>query len=142
MAAVDNTGNVLYRYLRALSVRVSRGTVHRLLDTPVGNSMRGISDALDALHIQNEVYQLPTSADYLARLDAPFITMLQGDRNPFRVVTKKGDSIVEFGDSGRLGVDIFLKQWTGCVLLGARQTHLPMPATAGRTSATVCWSIK
>lgn len=60
MTAIDNTGSVLYRYLQTLSVRVSRSTVRRLLDTPVGNSMRGISDALDALHIKNEVYQLPT----------------------------------------------------------------------------------
>lgn len=119
MTAVDNTGTVLYHYLRALSVKVSRSTVHRLLDTPVGSSMRGISDALDALHIKNEVYQLPPSADYFTQLEAPFITMLQEDTNPFRVVTKKDDSIVEFGNSERIGVDIFLKRWTGCVLLGS-----------------------
>lgn len=44
MMTVNNTGIVLYRYLQALSVEVSRGTVHRLLDTPAGNSLRGISD--------------------------------------------------------------------------------------------------
>ncbi len=128
MAAVDNTNNVLYCYLRTLSVKVSRGTVRRLLDTPVGNSMRGISDALDALHIKNEVYQLPTSPDYFAQLEAPFITLLQVDRNPFRVVTKKDDSIVEFGDSECLEVDMFLKQWTGCVLLGATTSATPAEA--------------
>lgn len=128
MAAVDNTNNVLYCYLRTLSVKVSRGTVRRLLDTPVGNSMRGISDALDALHIKNEVYQLPTSPDYFAQLEAPFITLLQVDRNPFRVVTQKDDSIVEFGDSECLEVDMFLKQWTGCVLLGATTSDTPSEA--------------
>lgn len=45
MTEVDNTAIVLYHYLRALSVKVSRGTVHRLLDTPLGDSIRGISDA-------------------------------------------------------------------------------------------------
>lgn len=128
MTAIDNTGNVLYRYLRTLSVRVSRSTVRRLLDTPVGNNMRGISDALDALHIKNEVYQLPTSPDYFNQLDTPFITLLQLDKNPFRVVTKKSDSIVEFGDSEPLSVDIFLKQWTGCVLLGATTSSTPSEA--------------
>lgn len=118
MTAVDNTGTVLYRYLRALSVKVSRSTVHRLLDTPVGSSMRGISDALDALHIKNEVYQLPPSPDYFAQLEAPFITMMQVDTNPFRVVTKKDDFIVEFGNSERVGVDTFLEKWTGTVLFG------------------------
>lgn len=125
MTAVDNTGTVLYHYLRTLSVKVSRSTVHRLLDTPVGNSMRGISDALDALHIKNEVYQLPSSADYFTQLDAPFITMLQVDKRPFRVVTKKDDSIVEFGDSERIGVDTFLKKWTGTVLFGETTEETP-----------------
>lgn len=125
MTAVDNTGTVLYHYLRALSVKVSRSTVHRLLDTPVGGSMRGISDALDALHVKNEVYQLPPSADYFTQLEAPFITMLQVDKNPFRVVTKKDDSIVEFGDSERIGVDSFLKKWTGTVLFGEATEETP-----------------
>ena len=125
MTAVDNTGTVLYHYLQALSVKVSRSTVHRLLDTPVGSSMRGISDALDALHIKNEVYQLPSSADYFTQLDAPFITMLQVDKRPFRVVTKKDDSIVEFGDSERIGVDTFLKKWTGTVLFGETTKETP-----------------
>lgn len=48
MLGVDNTGKVLYHYLRALHVKVSKTTVYRLLDTPLGNSMRGISDALDS----------------------------------------------------------------------------------------------
>ena len=121
MMTVNNTGIVLYRYLRALSVKVSRGPVHRLLDTPAGNSLRGISDALDALRIKNEVYQLPPSEDYFAQVDAPFITMLQVSRAPFCVVTKKDDSIVEFynleGKKYRIGADVFLKKWTGTVLL-------------------------
>lgn len=129
MTAVDNTDIVLYHYLRALSVKVSRSTVRRLLETPVGNSMRGISDALDALHIKNEVYQLPPSPDYLFQLDAPFITMMQVDKNPFCVVTKKDDFIVEFSNSeGRkhcLKVDIFLKKWTGTVLFAETTEKTP-----------------
>ena len=97
MAEVDNTAIVLYCYLRALSVKVSRSTVRRLLDTPLGDGIRGISDALDMLLVKNEVYQLPSS-DYFLQLESPFITMLKVDRNPFCVVTKKGDSIVEFID--------------------------------------------
>ena len=59
MLEVDNTSEVLYHYLHALHVKVSKMTIHRLLDNPLGNSMRGISDALDSLHINNAVYQLP-----------------------------------------------------------------------------------
>lgn len=40
---------LLYRYLRLLHVQVDRGTVARLLSHPLGNSLRGLSDALDAL---------------------------------------------------------------------------------------------
>ena len=57
MTGADNISVVLYRYLRTLSVKVSRDTVHRLLSTPLGGGMRGISDALDALHIKNEVFR-------------------------------------------------------------------------------------
>lgn len=64
MVEVDNNiAVVLYHYLRVLSVKVSRSTVHRLLDTPLGDGIRGISDALDMLLVKNEVYQLPSS-DY------------------------------------------------------------------------------
>ena len=55
MTGADNISVVLYCYLRTLSVKVSRDTVHRLLSTPLGGGMRGISDALDALHIKNVV---------------------------------------------------------------------------------------
>lgn len=129
MTAVDNTDIVLYHYLRALSVKVSRSTVRRLLETPVGNSMRGISDALDALHIKNEVYQLPPSPDYLFQLDAPFITMMQVDKNPFCTVTKRDDFIVEYinseGKKHNTQVDNFLKKWTGTVLYGETTEETP-----------------
>lgn len=129
MLGVDNTSEVLYHYLRALHVKVSKMTVHRLLNTPVGNSMRGISDALDSLHIKNEVYQLPPSANYFFQLDTPFITMLQVDNNPFCAVTKKDDFIMEFSNSeGKkrcMEVGNFLKKWTGTVLLSETTAQTP-----------------
>ena len=132
MSEVDNTSTILYRYLRELSVKVSRNTVQHLLDTPVGDSMRGISDALDALHIKNKVYQLP-SHEYFSQLDAPFITMLQVDKSPFCVVTKKDDFIVEFsnieGKKRNIGVDTFLKKWTGTVLFGEVTGNTPVDSS-------------
>ncbi|WP_039969569.1 vitamin K epoxide reductase family protein [Bacteroides fluxus] len=143
MTAVDNTSIVLYRYLRSLSVKVSRSTVYRLLDTPVGSSMRGISDALDALHIKNEVYQLPPSSDYFAQVEVPFITMLQVDENPFHVVTKKDDSIVEFENSKRIGVESFLEKWTGTVLLGEATEETPSDSLyLGRNIGYHLWKYK
>lgn len=112
--------NILYRYLQALSVKVSRSKIQHLLDTPVGNSMRGISDALDALHIKNEVYQFP-SAEYFSQLEAPFITMLRKTEHPFCTVVNKGNSeIIFFDEKGRklqIEPSAFLRQWSGIVLL-------------------------
>lgn len=128
MAKVDNSGFVLYRYLRILSVKVSRGTVHRLLDSPLGDSMRGVSDAMNALHIKNEVYQLPSS-DYFSQLKAPFITTLEVDSNPFCLVVEKDDFIVTFfndeGQKRQVEVDKFLQHWTGSVLIGEATEKTP-----------------
>ena len=87
MTGADNTSVILYCYLRTLSVKVSRDTVHRLLSTPLGGGMRGISDALDALHVKTEVVRL-LSHDYFLRLETPFITMLEVDKKSFCVVSK------------------------------------------------------
>ena len=54
------TSEVVHHFLRSLTVKVSRTTICRLLDNPLGNTMQGISDALDALHVKNVVYQLST----------------------------------------------------------------------------------
>lgn len=47
MTDMDYTMNILNRYLKELSIKVSYGRIKELLDTPMGCSIRGISDALD-----------------------------------------------------------------------------------------------
>lgn len=112
---------ILCRYLRALSVRVSCGKVERLLDTPVGGSLRGMSDALDALGVENAVYQLP-SPEYFRQLETPFIVVLRAGSRPFRVVTQATETTVEVtdgrGKAHSLPVAQLLSQWTGAVLMG------------------------
>jgi len=51
--------SALYLYLQVLGVKVPHYVVRNLLDTPVGMTLRGISDALDSLQIENNVYKLP-----------------------------------------------------------------------------------
>lgn len=75
MPGIDHTTYILYRYLKELSVKISYGSVRQSLDTPMGNTLRGISDALDEFHIVHEVYQLP--AEYLKELECPFISVIQ-----------------------------------------------------------------
>ena len=64
MADIDYTMSILHRYLKELSIKVSYGRIRKLLATPMGCSVRGISDALDSLHITHEVYQ-PVSYTHL-----------------------------------------------------------------------------
>lgn len=118
MLGVDNTSEVLYRYLRALHVKVSKMTVHRLLDTPLGNSMRGISDALDSLHINNAVYQLPK--EFLDKLEAPCIVIINDHDSPLCLVEKIEETYITLSHSQRLRVSKqqFLQKWTGSVLVG------------------------
>ena len=118
MLGVDNTSEVLYHYLRALHVKVSTMTVHRLLDTPLGNSMRDISDALDSLHVSNAAYQLPK--EYLDELEAPCIVILNDNDSPFCLIEKIEETHITLSHSQRLRVSKqqFLQKWTGTVLVG------------------------
>ncbi len=116
---MTDTVSLLYRYLRLLAVRVDRGTVRRLLAHPLGDSMRGMSDALDALGVKNAVYQLP--AEYLDQVEAPFIAVTRQEAHPFCLVEQKGGNrFTVYVQGKRMSVsqEVFLSQWTGGVLLG------------------------
>lgn len=120
MSEVDNTSEVLYHYLHALQVKVSKMTVRRLLDNPLGSSMRGISDALDALHVNNAVYQLPT--EYFDKLESPFIAVTNDNDSPFCLVEEieKEHIIITMPHtrSMRVSKQQCLQKWTGGVLVG------------------------
>ena len=121
MTETEHIHRILYAYLRGLSVRVSRGKLQRLLDAPVGGSLRGMSDALDALGVRNEVYRFP-SKDYFVQLEPPFVTVTNATKHPFRVVLQVAGTEVEVadekGEKRRMTVAQFLSRWTGTVLLG------------------------
>lgn len=93
-------------------------TVHRLLDTPLGNSMRDISDALDSLHVSNAAYQLPK--EYLDELEAPCIVIMNDNDSPFCLIEKIEETHITLSHSQRLRVSKqqFLQKWTGTVLVG------------------------
>ena len=97
---------------------MSKMTVHRLLDNPLGNSMRGISDALDSLHINNAVYQLPK--EFLDKLEAPCIVIINDHDSPFCLVEKIEETYITLSHSQRLRISKqqFLQKWTGSVLVG------------------------
>lgn len=116
--AMTDTVSLLYRYLRLLSVRVDRGTVRRLLAHPLGDSLRGLSDALDALGVKNAAYQLP--AEYLDQIEAPFMAVTHQEAHPFCLVeqrTKEGFTVFAQGKRMSINKEAFLQQWNGGVLI-------------------------
>lgn len=119
MSVDTHTASLLYHYLRMLSVRVDRGTVARLLAHPLGNSMRGLSDALDGLEVRNAAYQLPP--EYFGQLEAPFIAVTRQAEEPFCLVERlHGTMLTVYTRGRRIRVDreAFLRTWTGGVLVG------------------------
>lgn len=122
MRNADNTSYTLYCFLRLLNVRASRFNIDKLLSTPVGNTMRGVSDALDNMQIKNAVYQLPEA--YFDKLEAPFIAAIHSKEMPFCVVSKldkEGVSVIQqSGKEKRISRVAFLKTWTGAVLLAEK----------------------
>lgn len=119
MSVDTHTASLLYHYLRMLSVRVDRGTVARLLVHPLGNSMRGLSDALDGLEVRNAAYQLPP--EYFGQLEAPFIAVTRQAEEPFCLVERLHGTMLTVYTRGRrirMEREAFLRTWTGGVLVG------------------------
>jgi len=118
----NRTFKVIYAYLKILSIDLSKMRIKRLLNTPVGNTMRGMSDTLDALHVNNNVYQLPKN--YLNRLQAPFIASIQSNNSPFCLVEEiKGEQIILTDNKKKhLGIpwELFLQKWDGTILVAEK----------------------
>ena len=114
------TSEVVHHFLRSLTVKVSRTTICRLLDNPLCNTMQGISDALDALHVKNVVYQL--QPQYLEKPHGPFITQLETSHSTFCLVEKieQDRLIITTSEVSHMPISrkLFIHQWTGVVLLG------------------------
>lgn len=117
MPGIDHTTYILYRYLKELSVKISYGSIRQSLDTPMGNTLRGISDALDEFHIVHEVYQLP--AEYLKELECPFISVIQNGH--FCIVKNMNEKeVMLISDKGKksiVSLEFFLTIWKGTVLI-------------------------
>lgn len=121
MLGNDNvTSEVVHHFLRSMAVKVSRTTVCRLLDNPLGNTMQGISNALDALHVKNVVYHLQSKR--LEGLCSPFITQLETSHSTFCLVEKIEPDrlIITTREASHIPMNksLFKYQWTGTVLSG------------------------
>lgn len=80
--------------------------------------MQGISDALNALHVNNVVYQLQPK--YLEKLHGPFITQLETSHSTFCLVEKIEPDrlIITTAEVSHMPISrkLFAHQWTGTVL--------------------------
>lgn len=104
---MDLEKKTLKKLLQSIGVKVPNSVVKRLLDTPVGTTLRGLSDALDSLNIDNDVYQLPP--EYLKELDYPYVMVLPHREDAFAVVENEENRIKA------------MPEWKGVVLV-ARKT--------------------
>ena len=104
--------SALYLYLQVLGVKVPHSVVRHLLDTPVGMTLRGISDALDLLQIENNVYQLPK--EYLKELDYPYLMVLPNSKEGFAIITNDNDK------------EKALPKWDGVVLAAQTTNATPI----------------
>lgn len=109
---MDQTYHILEDLLRELGVKVPNSIIRHQLETPVGNTMRGISDALDSLNIENSVYQLPK--EYLKELDYPYIMVLPNQKETFVVVTNDEE------------MDAAIPGWDGVVLAAQKTEKTPI----------------
>lgn len=121
MLGVDNaTSEVVHHFLRSLTVKVSRTTLYRLLDNPLGSTIQGISSALDALHVKNTVYQLKPK--HLEKLHVPFITLLETSHSTLCLVEKieQDRLIITTSEASHMPISrkLFTYQWTGTSLFG------------------------
>lgn len=124
MTNINNTYQILRLYLKELSVKASRNHIKKLLDTPMGNSVRGISDALDELHVSHEVYQ-DFPVEYLEQLTTPFIATLQNGK--YCIVLALNDKtftlISHRGKTMHLLKDDFITIWNKNILIAERPTN-------------------
>ena len=108
---MNQTQRVLKTLLQNLDVHIPDSVIKRLLDTSVGTSLRGISDALDSLNIENSVYQLPK--EYLKELDYPYLMVLPNRKEAFAVVTNDNER------------DAAISGWEGVVLTANKTDKTP-----------------
>lgn len=114
---------IIQQFLQALGISVPSAVIWKLIDTPVGLSIRGISDTLDKLNINNQVYHIPI--DYIYELPIPFIAFFPHENEPFQLVTAVSkDGVTLKGDSF-MPMHIFKKKWEGIALVAEKTENTP-----------------
>lgn len=109
---MNQTYHILKSHLHELGVKVPNSIIRHQLETPVGDTMRGISDALDSLNIENNVYNLPE--EYLCELDYPYLMVLPHRKDIFVVVTNDREKKEALPD------------WEGVVLTARKTDKTPI----------------
>lgn len=109
---MNQTYYILKEFLHILGVEIPNVVIKRMLDSPVGNTMRGISDALDLLNIENEVYQLPV--EYLKELEYPYLMVLPHRKNVFTLIANAKEK------------EKALPEWKGVVLTAKKTENTPI----------------
>lgn len=121
-----NTTDIIQQFLGTLHICVPRSVIRQKLNTPLGHTIRGISDALDAIGIHNDVFQLPK--EYFQELEPPFLVSMPRQPQPYHVVTHIGKQSVSLLGEQDMSLERFLKKWNGVALI-AEKTEKPQYTT-------------
>ena len=78
--------SVLDVYLQSYGINIHFQKLLNLLNNPIGNSFKGLCNALEHLHIKNEVFHIPS--DLLSQMKVPNIVQLQSQNHPLGIITK------------------------------------------------------
>ena len=108
---------ILIALIRVLRIKVCKSYLEQLLDTPMGNSMRGMSDALDKLCIKNNVYKLPKES--LNSASTPIIAVLKNANHPFCVVVSISENNIAIINRKKvinIPHETFMKFWDGEIM--------------------------
>lgn len=108
---------ILIALIRVLRIKVCKSYLEQLLDTPMGNSMRGMSDALDKLCIKNNVYKLPKES--LNSAPTPIIAVLKNANHPFCVVVSISENNIAIINRKKvinIPHETFMKFWDGEIM--------------------------
>ena len=115
---IDNKVNILSIYLNSLRIHIPMKVIQESLDSPIVDTVRGISYALDCLNVKHDVYQIPL--EYFDEIDSDFISMLHGDKR-YSIVHRvsKNKISVRYSNTEckEYLTDDFLKLWSGIAIV-------------------------
>lgn len=117
----QDLGKVLFRFLRALDVKATEGTIRQVLEMhPSFPSLLAASDCLSGLNVKNQAFNIPRNDYDVDDLIFPFLAHLKEGGGRFIVIHGINSGAVSYSDErtvrGQVSENDFLDRWDGIAL--------------------------